>query len=71
MDDGAAGVDLPQGAALEEVADVVGLRVTTFAAAVLMGVTLLVVRVVRPGFTAPIDEPVRIPGHSLSGEVAG
>jgi MFS family permease len=51
----------PIGAVIQgRIADSVGLRETTFAAAVLMGVLLLVVRVVRPGFTAPIDEPVAV-----------
>jgi hypothetical protein len=35
---------------------------------VLMGVLLLVIRAVRPGFTAPLDEPVAAP---VAGPVAG
>jgi MFS family permease len=51
----------PIGAIIQgKIADATNLRVTTFGAALTMGVVLLVVRAVRPGFTRPIDEPVAL-----------
>lgn len=49
----------PIGAVIQgKIADSIGLRATTLGAAVLMGALLLVIRAVRPGLTAPLDEPV-------------
>ena len=51
----------PLGAVIQgKIADSVGLRTTTFAAAALLGGTLLVVRAVRPGITRPLAEPVTV-----------
>jgi MFS family permease len=51
----------PIGAVIQgKVADAVGLRATTVAAAVAMAVVLVVVRATRPGITKAIDEPVEI-----------
>jgi MFS family permease len=41
-----------------KIADYVGLRDTTLAAALLMAVVMLAARLARPGVTAPIDAPV-------------
>jgi MFS family permease len=49
----------PIGALIQgKVADSIGLRATTLGAAVAMGALLLLIRAVRPGYTAPLDEPV-------------
>ena len=51
----------PLGAVLQgKIADGVGLRATTVGAAILLAATWLVVRVVRPGITHAIDEPVAL-----------
>ncbi len=51
----------PLGAVMQgKVADHVGLRATTFGAAVVLGGVLLVVRAFRPGATEAIDEPVEV-----------
>ena len=51
----------PLGAVIQgKLGDKVGLRATTFGAAVLLGAVLLVVRTFRPGITKAIDEPVEI-----------
>jgi MFS family permease len=44
-----------------KVADHVGLRATTFGAAAIMAAVLMLARVMQPGITAPIDEPVDEP----------
>ncbi len=55
------GAFYPLGAVLQgKIADHVGLRATTFGAAVALGAVLLVVRTFRPGITKAIDEPVAI-----------
>ncbi len=55
------GAFYPLGAVLQgKIADHVGLRATTFGAAVALGAVLLVVRAFRPGITKAIDEPVAI-----------
>ncbi len=49
----------PLGAVVQgKIADVIGLRATTIGAAVLMLLTLVVVRVLRPGITAALDPPI-------------
>jgi MFS family permease len=51
----------PLGAIVQgKVADVIGLRATTFGAAALMAVVLLFVRTVRPGVSRAIDSPVAV-----------
>jgi predicted MFS family arabinose efflux permease len=56
------GLLYPLGAVVQgRIADSVGLRATTFGAAVVMGVTLLAVRALRPGITAAIEDPVPEP----------
>jgi MFS family permease len=51
----------PLGAVMQgKVADHVGLRATTFGAAVVLGGVLLAVRAFRPGVTRAIDEPVEV-----------
>ena len=56
------GVLYPLGAVLQgRIADSAGLRATTFAAAVVMALALLAVRIVRPGITAAIEAPVPAP----------
>jgi MFS family permease len=51
----------PLGAVLQgKIADQIGLRATTFGAAAIMAAVMLLVRLVRPGFTKAIDEPVEI-----------
>ena len=51
----------PLGAVIQgKLADHIGLRATTFCAAVLLGVALLIVRALRPGITKAIDEPVEV-----------
>jgi MFS family permease len=53
------GVFYPLGALVQgKVADVAGLRATTVAGAVVMAAILLVWRVVRPGYTAPLGDAV-------------
>ena len=59
----------PAGAIVQgKIADHVGLRATTFGAAAIMAGVLVVVRAVRPGITAPIDEPV---DEQISAAVTG
>ena len=49
----------PLGALLQgRIADVIGLRATTVAAAVALAAALLAVRAARPHFTAPLEHPV-------------
>jgi len=43
-----------------KLADVVGLRTVTLAAAALMAAVMLIVRAVRPGITEPLDEAVTL-----------
>jgi predicted MFS family arabinose efflux permease len=51
----------PIGAVLQgKIADHVGLRATTFGAALVLGALLLVVRAFRPGITKAIDEAVEV-----------
>jgi len=49
----------PLGALLQgRIADVIGLRATTVAAAVALAAALVVVRAARPHFTSPLEHPV-------------
>jgi MFS family permease len=51
----------PLGAVIQgKIGDRIGLRATTFGAAVVMAGALLLVRLTRPGITKAIDEPVEI-----------
>jgi MFS family permease len=51
----------PLGAVLQgKVADSIGLRRTTFISAAVLGGVMLLTRLVRPGFTRAIDEPVEL-----------
>ncbi len=51
----------PLGAIVQgKVADVIGLRATTFGAAAVMAAVLLIVRAVRPGISRAIDAPVAV-----------
>jgi predicted MFS family arabinose efflux permease len=55
------GILYPLGSILQGVlADQIGLRATTAGAAVLLGIALLVIRLVRPGFDAEVRDPVLI-----------
>ncbi len=51
----------PLGAIVQgTIADSIGLRATTFGSAAVMAAVLLLVRVVRPGISRAIDEPVAV-----------
>jgi len=51
----------PIGAVVQgAIADAIGLRVTTLAAGVALGVVLVVTRLARPGITEALDEPVAL-----------
>jgi MFS family permease len=55
------GILYPLGSILQGLlADQIGLRATTLGAAVLLGIALIVIRLVRPGFDAEVRDPVLI-----------
>jgi MFS family permease len=55
------GILYPLGAVLQgTIADQIGLRATTTGAAVLLGVSVLFIRIARPGFDAEVRDPVTI-----------
>jgi MFS family permease len=55
----------PLGAVLQgKIADSIGLRETTFGAAAIMAIVLVAARLVRPGITSALDDPVAVPGDA-------